>query len=101
MAKVTQEYNLQATNPSLAKQWHRAKNGTLTPMDVAPYSWIAACPYKHGYATHFTCWIQKGLPYTTRSTARYFTRDDVEDFLKKSYGISIKDFKQHLKEKER
>ena len=31
-------YNLQVQNPSLSKQWHPTKNGTLTPKDVMPGS---------------------------------------------------------------
>ena len=34
--KVTLEYNLQTTNPLLAKEWHPFKNGNLTPKDVTP-----------------------------------------------------------------
>lgn len=53
MATVTQEYNLQVINPSLAKEWHPKKNGSLTPKDVAPNSnkkvwWI--CERKHEWA---------------------------------------------------
>ena len=32
------EYNLSALHPDIASQWHRTKNGTLTPEDVAPDS---------------------------------------------------------------
>jgi hypothetical protein len=38
MARVTQKYNLEVINHNLVKQWHPTKNGTLTPMAVAPYS---------------------------------------------------------------
>jgi len=38
MYGVSQKYNLEVINPGLAREWHPAKNGTLTPMDVAPYS---------------------------------------------------------------
>lgn len=34
--KITRENSLGAINPSLAEQWHPAKNGKLTPFDVAP-----------------------------------------------------------------
>lgn len=36
--KVSKENNLAITHPHLAKQWHPAKNGTLTPYDVKPGS---------------------------------------------------------------
>ena len=72
MAKATKDYNLQVTNPSLAKEWHPKKNGTITPKDVTPGSnkrvwWIcikghewkapilrrkitgSGCPYCSGY----------------------------------------------------
>jgi len=50
MPRVTQDYNLQTINPSLAKEWHPTKNGKLTPKDVSPNSskkvwWI--CGKKH------------------------------------------------------
>jgi len=35
---ATKEHNLQIINPSLVKEWHPAKNGTLTPTDVTPVS---------------------------------------------------------------
>jgi hypothetical protein len=38
MAQVSPDYNLAVVNPSLAKEWHPTKNGTLTPQDVAPKS---------------------------------------------------------------
>ena len=38
MARVTQKHNLEVINPSLAKQWHPTKNGTLTPKAVTPMS---------------------------------------------------------------
>jgi len=38
MARLSQEYNLQVINPSLAKQWHPIKNGSLTQKDVFPKS---------------------------------------------------------------
>ncbi len=38
MAKITQAYNLQVINPSLAEQWHPTKNGSLTQKDVFPKS---------------------------------------------------------------
>jgi len=61
---------------------------------------LPACPWKHGQSARISIWIKKGLSFTTRSITRYFTKDDVEDFLKKGYGISIADFRQHLKDKE-
>jgi hypothetical protein len=38
MARVSQKYNLEVINPGLAREWHPAKNGTLTPGDVTPHS---------------------------------------------------------------
>ena len=35
---ATKEHNLQIINPHLAKQWHPAKNGVLTPEDVVSHS---------------------------------------------------------------
>jgi len=32
--KATKKYSLQISNPILAKEWHPAKNGDLTPKDV-------------------------------------------------------------------
>jgi len=34
MSKATTKYNLQISNPNLAKEWHPTKNGNMTPMDV-------------------------------------------------------------------
>jgi len=34
MAKLTEFYNLNTINPKLAKEWHPAKNGNLTPKDI-------------------------------------------------------------------
>ena len=53
MKKITPEYNLQIINPTLAKQWHPKKNGSLTPKDVSPNSnkkvwWI--CERNHEWA---------------------------------------------------
>jgi hypothetical protein len=36
--KVNNENCLQTINPSLAKEWHFTKNGSLTPRDVTPSS---------------------------------------------------------------
>ena len=36
--RVTRETSLAARAPEIAAQWHRTKNGTLTPADVAPRS---------------------------------------------------------------
>ena len=36
--KVNDENCLQALNPSLAKEWHPTKNGSLTPRDVTAFS---------------------------------------------------------------
>ena len=36
--KVGDDNCLGALNPSLAKQWHPTKNGSLTPKDVTPHS---------------------------------------------------------------
>jgi DNA-directed RNA polymerase subunit RPC12/RpoP len=49
---ASEDYNLQAINPQLAKQWHPTKNGDLTPDKVTPYSnkrvwWI--CDKGHEY----------------------------------------------------
>ena len=57
MYGVTQEYNLQVTNPNLAKQWHPDKNGTLTPNVVTPMSgkkvwWI--CRKGHEWEAHIS-----------------------------------------------
>lgn len=38
MLTITEEYNLHKINPRLSKQWHRTKNGKLSPKDVAPNS---------------------------------------------------------------
>jgi DNA-binding XRE family transcriptional regulator len=38
MPRVTPEYNLAVINPSLAREWHPTKNGTLTPSEVTPGS---------------------------------------------------------------
>ncbi len=38
MPRATQEYNLRVINPSLSKEWHPKKNGSLTPRDVTPGS---------------------------------------------------------------
>ena len=32
--KATTKYNLQACNPTIAKEWHPTKNGSVTPKDV-------------------------------------------------------------------
>jgi len=34
--RPSKDYNLALINPSLAKEWHPTKNGTLAPRDVAP-----------------------------------------------------------------
>jgi hypothetical protein len=34
MSKAITKYNLQISNPKLAKEWHPTKNGNLTPKDV-------------------------------------------------------------------
>jgi hypothetical protein len=38
MGKLTNSYNLEKINPKLAKEWHPAKNGNLTPKDITPSS---------------------------------------------------------------
>jgi hypothetical protein len=38
MSKSTENHNLLRTNPSLAKEWHPTKNGSLAPRDVTPHS---------------------------------------------------------------
>ena len=57
MARVTQNYNLEVINPNLAKKWHPAKNGTLTPNVVTPMSgkkvwWI--CKKGHESEAHIS-----------------------------------------------
>jgi hypothetical protein len=47
MGRLSQQYNLQAVNPGLAKEWHPFRNGDLTPRDVTPGShrmawWLCA-----------------------------------------------------------
>ncbi len=69
--------------------------------ELLAYLGLPPCPYKHGHSARVTTWIQKGLLYSTKSSTRYFLKDDIEDFLKRTYGISIEDFKQHLKDKEK
>ena len=54
MPQPTKNYNLQVTNPTLAKEWHPKKNGDLTPKDVTPGSnkvvwWI--CKRGHEWQT--------------------------------------------------
>ena len=36
MGKATSRYNLSLLKPELAKEWHSAKNGSLTPSNVTP-----------------------------------------------------------------
>jgi len=36
--KLTSQHNLEVIKPTVAKEWHPAKNGSLTPADVAPSS---------------------------------------------------------------
>jgi hypothetical protein len=36
--RASEEYNLAAKYPQIAKEWHPTKNGDLTPSDVTPYS---------------------------------------------------------------
>ena len=68
--RVTQEYNLQVINPSLAKEWNLKKNGTLTPKDVAPHSgkkvwWI--CDRKHEWVAIVNTRSRgHGCPYCAR-----------------------------------
>ena len=87
--RVTQEYNLQAINPSLAKEWNLKKNGTLTPEDVAPHSgkkvwWI--CDRKHEWvATVNTRSKGHGCPYCAR---RKFIDTSAEKSLKKANLIN-------------
>ncbi|MGD9235068.1 MAG: zinc-ribbon domain-containing protein [Desulfobacterales bacterium] len=38
MPKATDQYNLAATNPDLAKEWHPTRNGDLNPLNVTPGS---------------------------------------------------------------
>ena len=89
MARITQEYNLQAMNPNLAKEWNLKKNGTLTPKDVAPYSgkkvwWI--CDRKHEWvATVNTRSRGHGCPYCAR---RKFIETSAEKRLKKANLIN-------------
>ena len=35
---ATKDYCLETVSPTLAKEWHPAKNGSLTPLDVTPMS---------------------------------------------------------------
>lgn len=49
---VVGKNDLSTTHPHLAKEWHRSKNGVLTPTDVTYGSgkkvwWL--CPFKHEY----------------------------------------------------
>lgn len=61
---------------------------------------LPACPNRSGYSNRISIWIEKGLPFKTRSQTRQFLKDEIEDFLKKTYGISLQDFRQHVKDRE-
>jgi hypothetical protein len=37
-SEATSKNNLQISNPTIAREWHPAKNGSLTPKDVTTYS---------------------------------------------------------------
>ncbi|MGD8740812.1 MAG: zinc-ribbon domain-containing protein [Desulfobacterales bacterium] len=55
MPKATDQYNLSAINPGLAKEWHPSRNGDLTPRNVTPGSgkkvwWI--CTSGHEWQAH-------------------------------------------------
>ena len=57
MPQASPNYNLYVLKPDLVKEWHPTKNGTLTPMDVAPYSnkkvwWI--CGKGHEWEAHIS-----------------------------------------------
>ena len=62
---------------------------------------LPACPNRSGYSNRISIWIEKGLPFKTRSQTRQFLKDEIEDFLKRTYSISIEDFKWHVKDREK
>jgi hypothetical protein len=67
MAKVTPQYNLAVINPTLARQWHPTRNGTLSPRSVSPSSakkiwWL--CPNGHEWESIvFSRQAGNGCPY--------------------------------------
>jgi hypothetical protein len=67
MARLTETYNLQAVNPSLAREWHPTKNEETTPTQVTPRSphhawWI--CEKGHEWkAIIYTRNNGTGCPY--------------------------------------
>ena len=67
---IAGENDLASAYPAIAAQWHPAKNGTLTPADVAPYSnrsawWI--CELGHEYRSSIAHRTQMATdcPYCT------------------------------------
>ena len=84
MPRATKLYNLQVINPRLCQEWHPTKNGSLTPIDVTPYSnkkvwwvcdknheWMATvdkrsngrgCPYCRGQAACDDNCLEKVCP---------------------------------------
>jgi hypothetical protein len=73
MARLTKDYNLMATNPKLAKEWHPTKNGDLTPFDVTQSSnkkawWI--CGKGHEWEAQIYSRTNKtGCPYCVGKAA--------------------------------
>jgi hypothetical protein len=69
MPRLSPRYNLHVTNPSLSREWHPSKNGSLTPKDVTPGSgkrvwWL--CSKQHAWTAPVADRTSgKGCPYCT------------------------------------
>jgi hypothetical protein len=74
--RPTAEYSLQSQHPDIAKYWHPAKNGSLTPDQILPYSnkkawWV--CPKGHEWEARIdSVATRTGCPHCAgfRSTPR-------------------------------
>ena len=73
--KIDKEHNLAKTNPTLSREWHFIKNGSLTPQEVAPNShrkvwWLCSKNKEHEWQT--AIYIRKkgsGCPYCSGKKA--------------------------------
>jgi hypothetical protein len=68
MARVSSDYNLAVIHPTLAGQWHPAKNGHLTPHSVTPssgkrISWLCQKGHEWQDTVSNRAHFQTGCPY--------------------------------------
>lgn len=74
-SRITNENNLNARFPNIAKEWHQSRNGTLRPVDCFPNSnkkvWWH-CLYGHEYKTAIAHRVVgTGCPYCSGKRASY------------------------------